>query len=181
MCLPYEKERVLIISTCFFIHATFSRTRMLTILSTPPANGLKIVRLELWQKGDIANFLITCRGCKHFNLPRTIVSTIAKAEFSKNRNSTAKAFNKSPFDVIDEPLARWVKTMFPSVAIWYKRKLSICGWKRNKRFFCVWWLVVTFQSRTLPLSKKHFWRGRRREHGIGRAIKRHFHLSWRDT
>ena len=94
---------------------------MPTVLSTP-ANGLKMrVRLELRQKVEIVNFLATGKkhveAAKHFNLPRTTVSTIAKdkekilAEFSKNRNSAAKSFKKSPFDVIDKPLARWVTLM----------------------------------------------------------------------
>ena len=92
---------------------------MPTILSTP-ANGLKMrVRLELRQKVEIVNFLASGKNhveaAKHF--PRTTVATIAKdkekilAEFSKNRNSAAKSFKKSPFDVIDEQLVRWVTLM----------------------------------------------------------------------
>ena len=46
-----------------------------------------------------------------------------------------------------------------------EKALKFAAEKGIKDFFCVWWLVVTFQSRILPWSKNHFWRGRRREHG----------------
>ena len=40
-----------------------------------------------------------------------------------------------------------------------EKALKFAAEKGIKDFFRVWWLVVTFQSRTLPLSKKHSWRG----------------------
>ena len=79
------------------------------------------IRLNLRQKVEIVNYLATGKkqidAAKVFEVPRSTITQIAKdkerimTEFLKNRNSSAKSFKKSPFDVIDEPLARWVKQM----------------------------------------------------------------------
>ena len=82
-------------------------------------NGLKPrVRLEIKKKVEVLNFLTTGKkqieAAKRFNLPRTTVTQIVKdkdkimEEFSQNRNSKAKAFMKSPYIAIDDPLVRWV-------------------------------------------------------------------------
>ena len=83
------------------------------------SNGLKPrVRLEIKKKVEVLNFLTTGKkqieAAKRFNLPRTTVTQIVKdkdkimEEFSQNRNSKAKAFMKSPYIAIDDPLVRWV-------------------------------------------------------------------------
>ena len=90
--------------------------------SSSSSNGLKMrVRLDLRQKVEIVRYLATGKkqidAAKFFKVPRGTVTQIAKdkekilAEFSKDRNFSAKSFKKSPYDAIDEPLARWVRLM----------------------------------------------------------------------
>ena len=113
----------MIIYTLFSVDylRTLSRKKMPSVPSSS-SNCLKMrVRLDIRQKVEVLNYLATGKkhvdAAKHFNLPRTTVTQNAKdkekilTEFSKNRNSTARSFKKSPFDAIDEPLARWVRLM----------------------------------------------------------------------